>query len=324
MRRFFKFIGYLGLVALLGGWFAIENVLPYWPIKPYRQNPEDNKWRLPQGTNPATYDIDTEAFSVTTADSVILQALYVPSKSQVQIRQAGLGLAAVKPGETKTQKDLCLIVLHGISSCKEFFLPSASYLAHNGIHVVLLDLRAHGKSTGEYCTFGYHEKNDISTLLDSLQKKYPKLHYGIYGHSLGGAIALQALEHDKRLEFGIVESTFHTLEAVIEQYGENYFNVRSSWLARHTLDKAAAIAQFDPYTIKPCESAKNITQPVFMAHGDKDERIPLSFGRVNFENLASTEKEWHTVHGAGHNQVAQAGGPAYQQAMLDFVKKRAQ
>ena len=97
---------------------------------------------------------------------------------------------------------------------------------------------------------------------------------------------------------------------------------RSNWLARHTLDKSAAIAHFDPYAVRPFESAERIQQPVFMAHGDADERIPLAFGRINFEHLASAQKEWHTVRGAGHNGIWARGGVEYRAAMLQFLERQ--
>ena len=312
LRRLLRISLWLGAILLLGGWVAIENVLPYWPIKPYRQSPENATWRIPLGPDPAAYGLQAERLSIRTRDSIWLQALYIPANPTTQQLN----------NSTTQQPSLCIVMIPGISGCKEFFLPSAQYFAEQGISTLLLDQRAHGESGGEYCTFGFREKHDVSSAVDTLLARHPGLHLGVMGHSLGGAVALQALAEDKRLRFGIIESTFHSLEAVVEQYGENYFGIRSNWLARHTLDKSAAIAHFDPYAVRPFESAERIQQPVFMAHGDADERIPLAFGRINFEHLASAQKEWHTVRGAGHNGIWARGGAEYRAAMLLFLEKQ--
>lgn len=306
MRRITRFFAGIGIFLLAATWWAVEYALPYWPIKPFRMNPAQATWLIPLGSDPAAYGLQAEPLTICTHDSLCLKALYIPATTAPATQDSSL----------------CVVLIPGISSCKEFFLPTAQYFARHGINTLLLDQRAHGESGGEFCTFGFQEKYDISAAVDTLQHRYPHLRIGVMGHSLGGAVALQSLAHDSRLQFGIVESTFHNLEAVVEQYGENYFGIRSQWLARHTLDKSAAIAQFDPYAIQPCQSAEHIQQPVFMAHGDADERIPMEFGRINYEHLATPKKEWYTIPGAHHNNVWAAGGAPYQAAMMQFLERQ--
>jgi pimeloyl-ACP methyl ester carboxylesterase len=305
MHRFAKRLLYtalfLGLAAVGGGWFVLENVLPFTAIKPYRQTPENASWKIPRGPDPADYGLTVDSLVIHTPDSITLQGWFV---------KANLDSAV----------NTTVIVLHGISSCKEFFLPTAEKLSHRGISTVLFDLRAHGDSGGDYCTFGAEEKYDVSIIVDSLQARDSTMRIGVMGHSLGGAIALQALEHDPRLQFGVIESTFYSLEKVVEQYGENWFGIRSPWMAHEVLERSGEIACFDPFTVMPCESARNVKQPVFMAHGDRDERIPLAFGQINYNNLASEQKQWYTISGAGHNGLWQTGGPRYVEAVVEFIK----
>ena len=318
LRRSLRVTAWTLPFLLLLGWWAVENMLPYWPIKPFRQNPAQATWRIPRGAQPENYGLRAEALEIHTPDSIVLQALYIAAK-QSTVPVAYSTVAAPERPEITPKT---LIILHGISSCKEFFLPAAEKLAGEGFNVVLLDLRAHGQSGGEYCTFGYYEKHDISALIDLLMLRDSTQKIGIMGHSLGGAIALQALAFDKRLQFGVIESTFNSLESVVEQYGENYFGIRSPWLARHTLDKCAIIARFDPYDVQPCESAREITQPVFMSHGDSDERIPWQLGLQNYEHIASADKQWYLIPNAGHNGLWKTGGANYEAALMGFLKRQ--
>lgn len=298
-RRLLLIAACLLLLFSLGGWMALEHVLPYSPIKPFRIGAEQSRWRLPQGIHPADYGLKAEALAVRTADSLTLQSLYIPADAP----------------EARTT----IILLHGISGCKEHFLPLARKFADRGINTVLLDLRAHGESGGEFCTFGYYEKHDVSALLDTLLARHPGQRIGILGNSLGGAIALQALAADKRLQFGVIESTFHDLEAVVAEYGEDMLGIKSPWLARHVLERSALIAHFDPFSVKPGEAARQITQPVFVAHGAADDKIPPDFGKTNFDHLASAKKEWYSVPGAGHRNIGNKGGDAYFEAMVTFI-----
>lgn len=318
LRRFLRVAAWTLPFLILLGWWAMENMLPYWPIKPYRQNPEHASWRIPRGANPETYGLHAESFELLTADSVRLQGLYIPaSRASVPVAYSTLQTPAIHSKTNKT-----LILLHGISSCKEFFLPVAEKLSGEGINVVLFDLRAHGQSGGEYCTFGYCEKHDVSAVVDWLLARDSTQKIGVMGHSLGGAIALQALAEDKRLQFGVIESTFHSLEAVVEQYGVNYFGFRSPWLAHHILDRSAIIARFDPYQVKPMESAAHITQPIFMSHGENDERIPWEFGKYNYNAIPSADKQWYLIPNSGHNGLWKAGGKEYEAALMGFLRRQ--
>jgi uncharacterized protein len=318
MRRLLRVMAWTLPFLFLFGLWAVEQILPYWPIKPFRQNPEQSSWRIPRGPNPESYGLRAEAFEVRTPDSILLQGFYISApKTTIPV-----AYSTVKPAKIPKAISKTIIILHGISSCKEFFLPVAEKLVGEGINVVLLDLRAHGQSGGEYCTFGYYEKQDISAVVDMLLQRDATQKIGVMGHSLGGAIALQVLAYDKRLQFGVIESTFTSLESVVEQYGVNYFGIRSPWLARHTLDKSAVIARFDPYAVVPVESARQITQPVFVSHGDSDERIPWQLGRQNFEQVGSPDKQWYLIPNAGHNGIWKAGGAAYESALMAFLKRQ--
>ncbi len=214
-----------------------------------------------------------------------------------------------------------IIVLHGIGSAKEVYFGFARWLAEQGFNVVVYDQRAHGRSGGKYCTFGFYEKRDVSKVIDKVLRKYSKLPIGIHGTSLGGAVALQALAIEKRLSFGIIESTFNTLENVIEEYGRDMLKFRSRWLVRRILTRSAQIAQFRPFDIKPVESCRNIEQPILMIHGDADEKIPIAFNLDNFKALKTTDKEFFIVKNAGHDNVGEVGGAIYQQKLLDFLNR---
>ena len=295
-------LGFFLPVAGLGAWYALENVLPEMVITPHRNTDETWAFPLPAGDEPEDYGMQADRFEVTGYDSTNIKAFYIPS---------------IADSTALTT----LVFVHGIHSCKEHFIPHAKQISEAGINVVLFDLRAHGESEGDYCTYGYFEKMDIKALVDSIQAKYPEQTIGIFGNSLGGAVAIQALAYDERLAFGIIESTFHDLEAVVSQYAGRMFGFQSSWLARETLKRAEVIADFPALEVKPFHAAEEIEQPVLIAHGDVDDRIPQWFGKINFEHLASEEKEWYSIPGAKHHFIWRSGGPEYLKKIIDFVKE---
>ncbi|MEO1713439.1 MAG: alpha/beta fold hydrolase, partial [Bacteroidota bacterium] len=142
-----------------------------------------------------------------------------------------------------------IIMIHGIGGCKEAFLPLAQALSRQGIESFLFDGRAHGQSEGEYCTYGAKEKEDVQRIIDRIQHEKPGLPIGVWGNSLGGCIAIQALEQDERLAFGIIESTFSDLSQIVYDYGNRLLG---GWaprpLTNYALWRAGRVADFDPAT----------------------------------------------------------------------------
>lgn len=309
MKKWIK-IGIAAAVCLsIAAVWAVENALPYYGIKPWRMKPAENTWRFPNGAAPEIFGIRGEHMSFRTPDSLNISAFFSEA--------------------TASPCKGTVLLLHGISSCKETQFQKAALLAARGWNSLSVDLRAHGESGGDYCTFGDCEKKDLKAVLDTLLARKPLLQaqpVGIWGASLGGAIALQTLAWAPRLDFGIIESTFDEYPKVAEEYGADLMlGLRFPWLTRHVLAKSGVIARFDPFSVKPVEAAAQIRRPMLFAHGSADDKIPLDFNRRNFEAVPDARKIWIEVPGAGHNNLWAYGGEGLRArvyAFLDGVIKK--
>ena len=222
-----------------------------------------------------------------------------------------------------SQKDTTygvIILIHGIGGNKESFLGLSKRLSKLGVASVLFDNRAHGRSGGEHCTYGFKEKHDSSKIIDFIHAKDPRLKVGIWGNSLGGAIAIQSLEHDSRLSFGVIESTFTDLSQIVYDYKKRIllgFGIRS--VSDYVLKRAGKIAGFDPDLVKPIQSVRNITQPVLIAHGTSDDNIHFRYGKQLHENLASRDKVFVEVYKGEHAGLFDSGGEEYIDQLMSFI-----
>ena len=214
-----------------------------------------------------------------------------------------------------------LILVHGLGDYNESFIDRATELTRQGFAVYSFDNRAHGASGGTYTTYGFHEKHDIARIIDRVRIDHPGLPVGIWGNSLGGAIALQALAYDERLVFGVVESTFRELREIVYDDMEPRFGFRNRFISDLAVDAAGELARFEPDSVRPIEAVREIEQPVLIVHGDADRNISVAYGRDLFRHLASTEKELLIVPGAGHVNVATVYGPDYLPRILAFVDR---
>lgn len=290
LKRIFVIFFAAGVVL---GWVGVHFIAPYALIKPSRVSLK---------IVPADYGVKGEKVMLTTKDDIELVGYHVNAES--------------------SQTRGVLILVHGVGGCKEHFVALGAKLAKQGIASVLFDERAHGESGGEYCTYGYYEKQDIKEIVDYVKSKYTDVPLGIMGNSLGGAVAIQALETDTRIEFGIIESTFTNLHQIAFDYKKRIlkgFGIR--FISDYALKRAGIIADFDPYQVQPIQSVQNIEQPVFIAHGDADQRISITYGKALFDNLKSTDKTWYVIQGGTHMNLSTKGGDLYEEALWGFLEQ---
>lgn len=212
-----------------------------------------------------------------------------------------------------------IILLHGIRSNKNHFNNLSNFLSKNGYNSVALDLRAHGESEGQFCSFGVHEKKDVQKLIDYLSQNEKLEHFGIWGQSLGGAISLQAMGIDERIEFGIVESTFSDFKTIVNDYFDLHAGFSFTPFSNYLINRTGSIAKFDPDDAKPIKYCESILQPILVVHGNNDKRINIKYGKDNFSKIKSNDKQFIEIDSANHSNVWKVGGDSYFDKVLAFM-----
>jgi pimeloyl-ACP methyl ester carboxylesterase len=234
--------------------------------------------------------------------------------------EPGLWLCGWHVDARRTPARGTIVLLHGHGSCKEAMLGLAAAFSERGYNCLLYDSRAHGQSGGRFCTFGYYERRDVSRVLDEGERRFGPLGpVAIFGSSLGGAVALQAMPVEPRIRCGVVASSFATLREIVRDYMERYSGLPFFFISDLGLARAAQIAHFRVDQVDPEAAARFIRQPVLLAHGTADRQIAFRYGERISKALKSPGSIWYPVKGAGHNSVWQIGGPAYHSRIMDFI-----
>lgn len=292
MRKKIKYISLFLIITIgVGIYIIAKRVLPYSIIQPQR---------VSENITPSDLGLKSTAINITVEDSINLKGYWVKSDS-------------IPP------KSL-IILIHGIGSCKEHFLNLSKNLTKIGVESIVMDSRAHGQSGGQYCTYGFKEKKDITEIIDFIKTKNDSITIGLLGNSMGGAIAIQALEYDNRIKFGIIESTFTSLNQIVYDYQKSFtYGIGLKPICNIALNEAGKIAQFNPNLVSPITCVQNIEQPVLIAHGDIDEKIKFDYGSLLFKNLKSVNKTFIPVKNAGHMNLAKVGGLDYAKTIEHFI-----
>jgi uncharacterized protein len=215
-----------------------------------------------------------------------------------------------------------IIYLHGVSECKIVGLPMAKLLSDNGFNVFLYDSRRHGDSGGKYCTYGFYEKHDVTTAINYLERRtdIDLGNIGLFGSSMGAAVAVQAAALDRRVKAVIAESGFGTLRTIFDDYQKRMIKMPWHYLRNLVIKRSEHLAHFKASAVSPLEAVKTVHVPIFILHGTADDLIKYQYSELLYES-AGLPKELWLIKGAKHNDMAEIGGKEYARRVVDFFKK---
>jgi len=160
-----------------------------------------------------------------------------------------------------------LVYLHGVSDNRGTSVGIADHFLARGFEVVAYDSRAHGQSTGDVCTYGFYEKQDLARVLDRVEKK-PIVLMGV---SMGAAIALQAAAADRRVAAVVAVSPYADLRTAAAERAP-FFASKGNLADAFKI--AEAEGKFRVDDVSPTAAAGHITVPTLLVHGDHDDETP--------------------------------------------------
>jgi dipeptidyl aminopeptidase/acylaminoacyl peptidase len=215
-----------------------------------------------------------------------------------------------------------IIYLHGVSESKIVGLSLAKRFHDAGYNVFLYDSRRHGESDGSFCTYGFYEKHDTCTVINYLQSR-PDIRtgkIGLFGTSMGAAVAIQVAAIDQRIAAVVAESGFATLRTVFDDYQKRMIKLPWHYLRNIVIKRSEHLAHFKANAVSPYEAVKNVHVPLFIIHGTADDRIKYSYSEMLFRNAGNPKEIW-LIEGAKHNDIAEVGGDEYPRRILEFFDR---
>jgi uncharacterized protein len=166
-----------------------------------------------------------------------------------------------------------------------------------GFAVLAVDYRGFGQSSDELPSEAMVYE-DARAAWEWLARRHPRRDRYIFGHSLGGAIAVQLASEVDDAKGMIVEGSFTSIPAVVK-------TMRWGWLPLGPL----ITQRFDA-----AEKIGKIKVPVLVVHGDSDTLIRPELGRELFER-ATAPKRFVLVEGGTHYNTNSIARPLYRDAL---------
>ncbi|HSW59017.1 MAG TPA: alpha/beta hydrolase [Dehalococcoidales bacterium] len=170
------------------------------------------------------------------------------------------------------------------------------------VNVFLFDYRGYGRSTGNPSEKGLYR--DAEAALDYLRSRPGGDHQKIiyFGQSLGSAVAVDLAARHPPAGL-ILEAAFPSVPDVASRL---YPFLPARFLIRARFDSLSKI--------------ERINAPLLMAHGDRDDIIPLEAGQKLFE-AAGGDKTFYVIRSAGHNDTFEVGGRDYLHQFRLFLQR---
>jgi pimeloyl-ACP methyl ester carboxylesterase len=216
---------------------------------------------------------------------------------------ATLAIAIAEPASRPVRGTV--VVLHGIRDSKTSMLGLGRSFSDAGYRAVLVDLRGHGESTGDYLSFGAREGRDLVQVVERLTTEgLLALPLGVYGPSYGGAAALQLARHEPRVRAIVTVATFTRMRDIVPLYAAR---VAPSWFVTRrdlddAMDRAGAHGGFRPDDSDSVAAISETKAQVLLLHGRADANIPWQHGEA-LHSAAPTHSRLIVVEGKDHGSI---------------------
>jgi len=245
----------------------IENRLVYFPP------------RYPEGfPPPQAIARDVEEVWLLTEDGVRINAFFHSNPASKQV----------------------LLWFHGNAENIGYILDHLRELSTIGINILAVDYRGYGKSEGKPEEAGVYRDADAGYDYLTKERHFRAEDIIIYGHSLGGAVAVN-LASRRACGGLIVQSSFTSARAMARR------------VLTIPLMEYVVKSRFDSL-----QRIRDVHTPILIVHGTRDETVPFEMGEQLFR-AAPEPKRFYPIAGAGHNDLMEVGGAGYLACLQRFV-----
>ena len=261
-------------------------------------------WRLFKGpvyrkiTNEESPEFPYQTVHLLTKDSLSLEAWLIPVDSSKGT----------------------VILFHGLGGNKSNVLKQAYEFRYFGFNVMLVDLRAHGRSNGNRTTMGFHESEDVKLAYEYILKKGEK-NIILYGFSLGSVVIAKAFyDYNITPSRIILEVPFSNIKKLIGVRGRMIGFPEKPFGGFITF--WASLEQgFNGFKQDTYKYAQQINCPVLMQCGASDIFASPAERDFIFQNIPSAEKKLVIYENAVHQPLLNADPLKWRKEVSEFVSK---
>ena len=293
---------------------VVWSVVGYLATIPVVGNHPD--WRKLRA-RPEEFGLKAEEVSFSSRDGILLRGWLIPAQ--------GVARGTV-------------ILAHGIEGNRSDMLPRASFLVRDHYNTLLVDLRGHGESGGNYAGPGYLEAFDILAAVSYLTSGGGRTPIVALGHSYGAVAALYAAARSPEIAAVIAGSAFISFADMRSRATTLLANdPEMSFFARLGLrvadSRAAELAVLPIFYLRTgvwvdsrkanaLEAIPRIgRRPILFIAGERDEICPPENARRMYDVALSPDRSLLIVPAATHDSPYASAPQLYESVVVQFLEK---
>ena len=218
--------------------------------------------------------------------------------------------------------DIWSIVIHGYCSQGKDMTYYAKQYYNKGYNVLILDLRGHGKSEGDYIGMGWHDRLDIIDWTNYLINKNPNSKIILHGVSMGAATVMMATGENlpNNIKIAIEDCGYSSIWDEFKMQLKVLFNLPEF----PVLNAASAVCKIRAgYMLEEGSAVEQVRKsktPTLFIHGDLDSFVPFEMLDIVYQ-AASCEKEKLVIKGAAHAEASSVNPNLYWETIDEFIEK---
>ena len=205
-----------------------------------------------------------------------------------------------------TYPEKVLLYLHGIGGNVSYNLSTVQTYYDQGYSILIIDYRGYGLSKGQFPREAEIYR-DAQVAWDYLtqERQIKPQNIFIYGHSLGGAVAINLAVSQPDAAGVIVENTFSSMMDMVDHSGCIYQLFPSKLLLHQRFDSLGKLS--------------SLQVPLLLIHGTSDRTVPHTMSETLFQS-ANVPKKLLLVEDADHNNISAISPEKYINSLQAFEK----
>ena len=194
-----------------------------------------------------------------------------------------------------------IVFCHGNTGSISDLIGSYLQLRRLKVNVLAFDYRGYGKSEGQPSERGLFM--DVRAACDYVSEEQGVAldRTLLFGHSLGGAVAIDGACH-RPVAGLVVQSSF----TQVRDMARHLYSLPLYLIARNEF--------------RSIDKVPSLGMPKLFIHGREDATVPFDHGKSLYQEAAEP-KLWCPIEGAGHNDVDRFGGSHYFRTLARFRRR---